>query len=364
MFFRMKSLPYNSRLLPALTPDSFVLRMHSMALPDTDKQKRSVLFMLVLLTAVFGIFFAWQNALRGFFWATALESFFVVYSLVMIRVIRRTPNLYRWALPYVVAWVCVMLAILAMPKASLTVFIWPLLLPLVLHFLFGRRTGLVISVFGMSAATLIAWYRFGLPETPEEMVFVANVLLAAVVVFALSHVYERSRELTEQALQSLAATDTLTGLSNRVPLKSTFDAFSARATRDATPLALLLIDLDYFKNINDSHGHSAGDEVLSTTAKLMHERLRGGDFLCRLGGEEFLALLPESSPERTELVAEAIRERIQNAAIRFRGQEIPLTLSIGTAALGTDGDDLDTLLRAADKRLYLAKAQGRNKVIS
>lgn len=335
-----------------------------MALPDTDKQKRGVLFVLMLLTAVFGIFFAWQNALRGFFWATALESFFVVYSLAMIPVIRRTPNIHRWALPYVVAWVGVMLTILAMPKASLTVFIWPLLLPLVLHFLFGRRTGMLLSLIGMGAAALIAWYRFGLPETADEMVFAANLLLAAVVVLGLSHVYERGRELTERALQTLAETDTLTGLPNRVLLESTFDTFSARARRNGTPLTLLLLDLDHFKKINDSHGHSAGDEVLSTAAELMRRRLRGSDFLCRLGGEEFLALLPDTDLEHAEMVAETIRERIQNAAIRFRGQEIPLTLSIGIAELDRDEHNLDALLRIADKRLYLAKALGRNRVVT
>ena len=335
-----------------------------MTLPDTDKQKRNVLLVLMLLTAVFGIFFAWQNALRGFFWATALESLVVVYSLVMMPVIRQTPNLYRWALPYVVAWVGVMLAILAMPKASLTVFVWPLLLPLILHFLFGRRIGMLLSLIGMGGATLIAWYRFGLPETADEMVFAANLLLAALVVLGLSHVYERGRELTEQGLHALAATDTLTGLPNRVLLESTFNTFNARARRDETPLTVLVLDLDHFKHINDAYGHAAGDEVLSTASELMRQRLRGGDFLCRLGGEEFLALLPDTGPERAQLVAESIRERIQNAAICFRGQEIPITVSIGTAVLNTDGDDLDALLGMADKRLYLAKAQGRNTVVS
>lgn len=335
-----------------------------MPLPDTDKQKRGVLLALMLLTAVFGIFFAWQNALRGFFWATALEAFFVVYSLVMIPVVRRTPVLYRWALPYVIAWVGVMLAILAMPEASLTVFIWPLLLPLVLHFLFGRRTGMLLSLTGLGAAALIAWYRFGLPETADEMVFAANLLLAAVVVLGLSHVYERGRELTERALQTLAETDTLTGLPNRVLLESTFDTFSARARRNGTPLTLLLLDLDHFKKINDSHGHSAGDEVLSTAAELMRRRLRGSDFLCRLGGEEFLALLPDTDLEHAEMIAETVRKRIQDTAIRFRGQEIPLTLSIGIAELDRDEHNLDALLRIADKRLYLAKALGRNRVVT
>ncbi|MDT8408465.1 MAG: GGDEF domain-containing protein [Wenzhouxiangellaceae bacterium] len=331
---------------------------------DTDRQKRNVLLVLMLVTALFGLFFAYQNSLRGQVAMAVLESFFVLYSVLMIPVILRTLNFRRWALAYILPWTCAMLAILAMPGSSITVFIWTLVLPLIVHFLLGRRLGLALSIAGLAASALIAWYRFGLPGSPEDFVFAGNISLAAVLILLLAHIYERGRELTERGLQQLAATDTLTQLANRMLLDQTFSTFSKRALSRQRPLTMLLMDLDHFKRINDSYGHSAGDQVLAEFAVLLRQRTRAGDFLCRLGGEEFLVLLPETDAPTAEAVAESIRQRLQDGFVRSRGQKIRLTLSIGLAELDRDGNDLDTLLRSADRRMYRAKTLGRNQVIA
>ena len=321
---------------------------------------------MMIVTAVGGILFAWLNLHRGLWLASAIELAFVGYSLALLPVIGRTEHFRGWALAYVIPWTGAMLAILAMPATSPSVFVWPILLPLVLHFLLGRRLGLAVSLISLSGAALLAWHRFGLAADSAAVTTAANFALAGMLGLALAHVYERGRERNEYRLRELASTDTLTGLSNRNLLQATFERLRASAQFDGQPLSLLLMDLDHFKHINDSHGHAAGDRALTDFADRLRAELREEDFLCRLGGEEFLAMLPNTSREVAHRVAERLRMawRVQPAEWSEDQDAQPHTVSAGIATLGSDGVDLDTLLYSADRRLYKAKSEGRDRTIS
>lgn len=330
---------------------------------DSERQRRNVLLVMMAVTATAGLFFVSQNLQRGLFWGAVIEAVFVAYSVILMPVVLNTRHLRSWTFAYVVPWSCAMIAILAMPGSSPTVFIWPVLLPMVLHFLLGRGLGLVLSVAGLLAAILIGWQRFGGPDGADQAVLAGNFLLAAVLALLLAHVYERGRELTEKRLHDLASTDTLTQLPNRTLLDETFERFSAIARRHGTPLSLLVMDLDHFKHINDCYGHAAGDRVLVEFARLLRRRLRGGDFVCRHGGEEFLALLPETDVARAESLAEELREATEATVVESGCHSITLSISIGVAELAPDAADLDAMLRVADRRLYRAKSLGRNRVV-
>ncbi|MDT8449570.1 MAG: GGDEF domain-containing protein [Wenzhouxiangellaceae bacterium] len=330
---------------------------------DSERQRRNVLLVMMAVTATAGLFFVSQNLQRGLFWGAVIEAVFVAYSVILMPVVLNAQHLRRWTVAYVVPWSCAMIAILAMPGSSPTVFIWPVLLPLVLHFLLGRGLGLVLSTAGLLAAILIGWQRFGWPHGADEAVLAGNLVLAAVLALLLAHVYERGRELSEQRLHELATTDTLTQLPNRMLLDETFERFSAIARRRGTALSLLIIDLDHFKRINDCYGHAAGDRVLVEFARLLRRRLRGGDFICRHGGEEFLALLPETDAGQAAMLAEALRTATEATLIEFGDASIALSISIGVAELAPDAADLDAMLRVADRRLYRAKSLGRNRVV-
>lgn len=167
------------------------------------------------------------------------------------------------------------------------------------------------------------------------------------------------REEAQRHLLAASRTDYLTGLTNRQGL---FEA-AARLLRGDRAATLLAFDLDHFKAINDAHGHAAGDAVLQSFAGVMREVAPPRATLARLGGEEFAALLPDTDATAARQVGEAIAARFAAQADHGAGVVVSATVSAGLAQSGTDGDDLDTLLRTADRALYVAKSLGRNRLV-
>jgi diguanylate cyclase (GGDEF)-like protein len=159
-----------------------------------------------------------------------------------------------------------------------------------------------------------------------------------------------------------AATDALTGLPNSREVQDALKRMAAHASRAVSPLAALLLDLDHFKQINDSHGHAAGDEVLAALGATLKATLRASDFVGRYGGEEFVILLPDTGYAEAQTTAEKIRAAV--AAITVSGVTRPITASIGFAIFPDNAHDSVTLLRNADRALYSAKSNGRNRVES
>ena len=174
----------------------------------------------------------------------------------------------------------------------------------------------------------------------------------------------RRLEEANAELRRLAATDSLTGASNRRHFMERLAIEWERARREGIALSLLAIDLDHFKDVNDEHGHQAGDEVLRRFVAEARTVLRPADLLGRTGGEEFAVLLPDSDAERATAVAERLRARMADTVQKVRTEKpLRVTASIGVASFGPDGESGDKVFRAADKRLYKAKNQGRNRVV-
>jgi diguanylate cyclase (GGDEF)-like protein len=159
--------------------------------------------------------------------------------------------------------------------------------------------------------------------------------------------------------ETRAATDALTGLANRRALDDTLKRMVAQAGRTVSPLAVVALDLDHFKLINDTHGHERGDDVLAAVGALLRDLLRTGDFAARSGGEEFVVVLPDTDRDGAVLVAERIRNGIE--AVRG-GVDLHVSASFGVAACPEDAGDAAGLVRLADRALYAAKRNGRNRV--
>jgi diguanylate cyclase (GGDEF)-like protein len=165
-------------------------------------------------------------------------------------------------------------------------------------------------------------------------------------------------------LKLLANTDPLTGLANRRRFMEALDQEMERAQRYARPLSLVLLDLDYFKKVNDTHGHAAGDDVLRSAAKVLRSVCRDLDLAARLGGEELALLLPETDAAGAGTVAERVRRRMETTAhLSPMGETFSVTASIGVASLRMGTDSGEVLLRTADEALYRAKRGGRNRVV-
>ena len=169
-------------------------------------------------------------------------------------------------------------------------------------------------------------------------------------------------EALRERLYEQAIRDPLTGLFNRRFLTETLERELARARRAKLPLAVVLLDVDHFKQVNDTSGHRAGDQLLRALAGLLTEQTRREDLVCRYGGEEFVVLMPGASLEAALARAEAWRAAVEKLRLSYEGQAVQVTISAGVAAFPQDGAGEDALLRAADEALYQSKASGRNRV--
>ncbi len=168
---------------------------------------------------------------------------------------------------------------------------------------------------------------------------------------------------TLEQLRLLATCDQLTGLLNRREFDRILAEEAERCRRFDRPLALLLIDLDHFKDINDAHGHPAGDAVLQALARRLKEELRTVDRLTRYGGEEFAVILVETPPTAALETAQRLRAAVQRAPFALPvGPALALTISAGVAVIPVHASDAPSLVRAADQALYAAKRAGRNRV--
>ena len=201
--------------------------------------------------------------------------------------------------------------------------------------------------------------------TRDDLDFAEPVLRAAVAAVRRSQLLESTRA-DNQRLEALATTDPLTRLLNRRALHERLATEVQRADRYGAVITLLLVDVDHFKQVNDTHGHLVGDAVLAQVASVLQACLRTVDVAARFGGEEFIAILPETPVDGGVIIAERVRERIaKHEFTGAHGLPLWLTVSVGIAVYpGPDVRSTDDLIARADSALYRAKAEGRNQVRS
>ena len=175
---------------------------------------------------------------------------------------------------------------------------------------------------------------------------------------------ERLRDNVAMSIE-MAITDALTSLFNRRYMETHLAALAEQAAQRGKPLTVLILDIDFFKSINDGHGHDAGDDVLREFSLRIRKSIRNIDLACRYGGEEFVIVMPETDMAVAGMVAERIRRRIATEPfpIQQGANSLNVTISIGIASLGGEGDTAAAMLKRADTALYRAKRDGRNRVV-
>ena len=206
----------------------------------------------------------------------------------------------------------------------------------------GRTVGFLVVEHGARRGSRI-----------ERRAVAALERLASQAALALSNAWLLER------LQRLASHDGLTGVRNRRALEDALAAELARSRRTGRPVSLLMLDIDHFKRLNDTHGHQVGDAALRAVASALTDEVRTCDVVGRYGGEEFAVVLPEIGPEDALLVAERLRARISAL-----GDPVPVTASFGVAGHPTHGPDAASLIKAADDALYVAKRGGRDRAVA
>lgn len=195
----------------------------------------------------------------------------------------------------------------------------------------------------------------------------ADGRLAGITIFALNVTEQRQMQmdilLKNQQLSSMAITDELTGVYNRRHLVKRFQEEFEKAHRFASPLSCIIIDIDRFKLINDTYGHLQGDMVIVSVCRVIKNSLRIYDIFGRFGGEEFLVILPETTAESAELLAERLRQNVLNNHVKLGGNPTCITISLGVTAMSKLDTEINDLIKRADDALYIAKQTGRNKSV-
>lgn len=232
---------------------------------------------------------------------------------------------------------------------------------------------LALAMFVLPAVAVSALMELAadLILSPEHAVTMRDVVLAGFIplavatpVVALILKLMRALDRSRRHAFRLASSDQLTGVLNRRRFLAVAQRALTSARGDHTPVGVLLLDIDNFKEINDTWGHDAGDHVLQCVAGVCREGLRGSDPLARWGGEEFVALLWNSNAQKTAVIAERLCRAVSAHNIQWRGQALPVTVSIGASPMRDGDEKIDKIIARADTAMYRAKRAGKNRVVA
>ena len=247
--------------------------------------------------------------------------------------------------------------------------LWFYVFPPIGFYVMGLRYGLMLS----TGALIAVFFIFYFPELPFVTTeynsdFKIRFLSTFSFVAACAYILDDSRRTARDELIAMASlyeqaarTDELTKLSNRRDMKECMEKELYRHQRSNSYFSIILMDIDYFKRVNDTYGHDAGDEVLKDFASLLKHLSRKVDVVSRWGGEEFLMLLPDTSLVQALAMAERLRTKVEGYPFNYRFKSIPVTMSAGVCSV-SQHEDIDSVLKQADVNLYEAKQKGRNRI--
>ena len=327
-----------------------------------DGHRRSLMSVMFLVTASALLIFATLQIFNDNLWFALIEYSVSVFSFWARGRVRTTPYLQRWVYGYLVSVFSFTLVIMVVPNASATAYVWVLMIPVLAYLLLGRRSGMRLSVPFVIAGCVLYALQLGRIDDVLSVIDLLNMVLCAVMMLCFIHIYETRREQAERKLFEAAQTDFLTGLANRGNFHSTLRRTLAESSRSGSGFALVIMDIDHFKLVNDSMGHEAGDYALAHIGRLLKENLRKTDFVGRLGGEEFGLILRDVNPDHSFEVVEKLRRQIAETEVEYGDGRIHLTASFGIAHYPEHANSPDSLYRVADRCLYSSKQSGRNAV--
>jgi diguanylate cyclase (GGDEF)-like protein len=320
-----------------------------------------LLLILVLLYVIFGEpdkFAETAVIAAAFFYAAFIMAF--RYANFYKSESRWKVALESWAMIGFITWVCFFTGGLASPLLN------TYLLPVITSALTLGKVTTLIEVGLIAACQVFLGGSFSM-DLVLTLAFlggfaaqIAPIILVAYIVslFAVDIRYGLSRA------KLLAETDDLTGLLNIRGFSIAANRLFGQALRYNRAATVLMIDSDNLKSVNDTHGHEAGNQMLRKLARLVLAELRYTDVLARYGGDEFIALLPETPAKGALDVAERIRDAVGSVPLELEGKRVACSVSIGLAALPADGNSLDALVARADRAMYQAKKAGRNRVVA
>ncbi|KAA1173167.1 GGDEF domain-containing protein [Marinobacter salinexigens] len=249
--------------------------------------------------------------------------------------------------------------------------LWLFAYPPIVFYISQSRVGVTACAGGLTGV-IVLFSPLGdlIFETPYTTSFRLSMIIALAFEMMTCYILDQSRRRSKLGLLRLAADfehaakhDALTGLANRREGLEQLEGEQERYSRNKRPFSVLLMDIDLFKQVNDTYGHHVGDKLIILVARILREQCRKVDTIARWGGEEYLVLLPETGEQAATRIANRVRLAIAASAITQEETRIQATISVGVATIH-GGESIDRLLQRADEALYAAKKQGRNRVCS
>ncbi len=327
---------------------------------NPSKQIRTViLFRLSVLLALVSLLLAIFNFTYHYYFSACFDLLFCIFSLWVYFRIKNSRYSFLMANLYTHAIITLVIIGTLTTPLSDGLFVWSCLFPVMFYLVLGKTYGFVSTAIALVVETITILYKLSYSSGLDASVFLVNLYLCFLCIWATVHILEVKRHTSENSLGELASRDALTGVYNRHALIHNFQIY--RQEQNQQPLALLILDIDFFKSVNDRFGHPIGDKVLVQTASLI-DGLSGDNLVYRIGGEEFCVALPNTGIAKAKQKAEHLRSAIE--AFEFNDRNAPIKL---TASIGVYQCDrlisLEDVLKKADKELYRAKQNGRNQVM-
>ncbi len=336
---------------------------------ELDKYKKLVFQVLLVFTIAAGLVFAFINYHRGQFLLMVIESVVVLISIWLLLHVKKTQNrlvFMRLAMVFLSIFLCIMMFAFTIDGVSITIFVWTLAIPLVSYLLLGVKLGFIMTAVFYVISAYIFYSDFSKHPMMGDAISYANFIICALVFWGISHSYEHSNRLAKDKLNQMAVYDHLTGLFNRSMMTKIFNHAVKLSSHDQQQkISLMSLDLDYFKEINDQYGHATGDEVLKQFSALILANMPRNGSALRIGGEEFVIILPAGNESDIESLAEVIRQKT-TSEIKIAGlpEDFLVSVSIGLVTDKVQTTSLPSMLKNADQRMYQAKKSGRNQVIA
>lgn len=327
-----------------------------------DAHRRALTGMMFMCTGIVLLVFGVIQIFNHNLMLSVFEFCAAAALIVSALRIEKTQRLMLWTYAYLISIFSFLIYIIVMPNASTTAFVWVFIMPVFSYLLLGRMAGFLVAAPFMVVGGIAFFVQLEAINSARVVIDFLNPFFCAVMMLLFVQVYETRRADAENRLVMLAETDALTGLDNRRRFQSTLDRTLSEARRSQASFALVIMDIDHFKRVNDSLGHDAGDRVLQRIAVCLSERLRTTDSVGRLGGEEFGLLLRDVNRASALELVNDLRQRIAGLAMTYDQQVLHITASFGIAYWPADADRASELFQAADRRLYDGKHAGRNTV--
>ncbi|WP_052761098.1 GGDEF domain-containing protein [Sedimenticola thiotaurini] len=325
--------------------------------------------MIGLAGVIFLMFFGGNAIFRDNYFIAGVLFGSAFMGSLSILVMRRTQNFSYGSYGISITVALVFCYLIASGGVQNSGPLWCHSLFLVIMLLQGFKKGLIAFFILLVISTVLLFYP-DLPFVTAEysysfkVRFIASFLSLGVMASIYEYLRSKSQsdyETISRELDQASRTDALTGLANRRAMQQCLEVEQSLYLRHGHPYSLIMMDLDYFKRINDKYGHGKGDEVLITVSRLLLKEVRQQDVVCRWGGEEFMILLPQTDQAQSLLVAEKLRQVIDQLALDALGIVDPVTASFGTECILNVRNTAE-LIAEADRKLYEAKRHGRNQV--